>query len=146
MTKLRNLWPLLVMAFAALAAIGAILPSAASAQEARMHTERNRQIIQQAFERWSKGGRTFFEDVLAPDAVWTIKGTSPVAGTYRSRQDFLDRAVKPFADRMSHPVRPTMTQVWADGDHVIAQWDGSGVARDGKGYSNSLRRIPAPQQ
>jgi ketosteroid isomerase-like protein len=137
MTKLRNLWPLLVMAFAALAAISAILPSTASAQAAQTHTERNRQIIQQAFEQWSKGGRTFFQDVLAPEAVWTIKGTSPMAGTYRSRQDFLDRAVKPFADRMSDPVRPTMARVWADGDHVIAHWDGVGRAADGVPYNNS---------
>jgi ketosteroid isomerase-like protein len=137
-TTPRFLWPLLVMAFAALAAVSAILPSPASAQESqKMNTERNRQIIQQAFDQWSKGGRTFFQDVLAPDAVWTIKGTSPMAGTYRNRQDFMDRAVKPFADRMSTPVRPTRTQVWADGEHVIVHWDGAGQAADGAPYNNS---------
>jgi hypothetical protein len=110
MRNLRNFMNLLVTASFATAAVVSTLSSDASAQGTKMHTERNRQVIQKAFEQWSKGGRTFFQDVLAPDAVWTIKGTSPVAGTYRNRQDFLDRAVKPFADRMSHPVRPSMAQ------------------------------------
>jgi ketosteroid isomerase-like protein len=113
------------------------VPASAPAQSAQTHTERNRRIIEQAFEQWSRGGRTFFQDVLAPDVVWTIKGTSPAAGTYRSRQDFLARAVKPFADRLASPVRPARTQVWADGDHVIVHWDGAGQAADGRPYHNS---------
>jgi ketosteroid isomerase-like protein len=38
-------------------------------------------------------------------------------------------------------VRPTTLQVWADCDRVIAQWEGSGVARDGKDYGNSYAWI-----
>jgi type II secretory pathway pseudopilin PulG len=106
MKKLRNFLPALVMVIASLAATIAILPSNASAQEAHVRTERNRRVIQQAFEQWSKGGHTFFQVVLAPDAVWAIKRTSPAAGTYRNRQDSRGRDEKPFADRMSTPVRP----------------------------------------
>jgi uncharacterized protein len=137
MKKLRNFLPALVMVIASLAATIAILPSNASAQEAHVRTERNRRVIQQAFEQWSKGGHTFFQVVLAPDAVWAIKRTSPAAGTYRNRQDSRGRDEKPFADRMSTPVRPTVRQVWADGDHVIVHWDCVGRAAEGMPNRNS---------
>lgn len=104
---------------------------------AALTTESNRQVITEAFRRWAAGGRTFFQDVLAADVVWTIKGTSPAAGTYRGREDFIDRAVRPFTDRLASPVQPTVQGIWADADHVIVQWDGAGTAADGAPYRNS---------
>lgn len=133
----RYFLPFLILAFAALFGIRELLLSPALAQPTQATTERNRRFIAQAFEQWSKGGRTFFQDVLPSDVVWTIKGTSPAAGTYHSRQDFMDRAVKPFADRMATPVRPTVKDIWADGDDVIVHWDGVGTAADGAPYNNS---------
>ena len=97
----------------------------------------NRQIVSQAFDHWANGGGGFFNDILAEDAIWTIKGSGPSAGAYWGRDDFLERAVRPFAERMSVFVRPTVWQIWSDGDHVIANWDGTGVARDGSPYTNS---------
>ena len=149
------------------------LTTAAPCGQPRTTEDTNKQVVAEAFHRWAAGGTSFFNDVLAENVVWRIKGSSPSAGEFRGRQAFLEQAVRPFATRLSTFVRPTSVRVWADGDHVIAQWDGSGVARDGKGYSNSyawifrmhdgkatevtafldlvpyddvLRRIPAPQQ
>jgi len=124
-------------ALAALLGIGGLFSFDALANTSQPTVERNRQFIAEAFTQWSQGGRTFFQDVLAPDVVWTIKGTSPVAGTYRSRQDFLDRAVKPFADRLAAPIRPTVRDIWANGDDVVVHWDGTTTAADGVPYSNS---------
>ncbi|MCM5680674.1 Atu4866 domain-containing protein [Schlegelella sp. S2-27] len=100
-------------------------------------TERNRQFIRQAFEKWAAGGTTFFRDVLAPDVRWTVKGTSPAAGTYQGFDDFMKRAVVPFASRLSTPIRPTVRDLWAEGSDVIVHWDGAGVAADGMPYRNS---------
>lgn len=136
-------------------------------------TERNRQVIDAAFAGWAAGGSGFFEQVLHEDVDWTIKGSGPSAGVHRSRAAFIERAVKPFAARMAVPVKPVARQVWAQGEHVIVQWDGEGVAADRAPYRNSyvwilrmrgeraaevtayldlapyddvLRRIPAPPQ
>jgi len=100
-------------------------------------TERNRQFITQAFAQWSTGGKSFFDDVLAPDMGWTIKGTSPAAGRYEGREGFMAKAVTPFAARLSSPVRPTVRHVWADGDHVVVHWEGEATAIDGQPYRNS---------
>lgn len=116
-------------------------PSAANAA-ANVDTEaRNKQIVSEAFDRWAEGGTTFFSDMLTPDVIWTIKGSSPSAGVYRGLDPFVEQAVRPFVSRLSTPVRPVSKQVWADGDHVVIQWDGTAVARDGQAYNNSYAWI-----
>lgn len=149
------------------------LTTAAPCGQAKSVPEANKLIVTDAFDRWAAGGTTFFNDLLHEDVVWRIKGSGPSAGEFRGRDVFLDRAVRPFASRLSTPVRPTTVRIFADGDHVIAHWEGSGVARDGRPYANSyawillmqdgkaaevtayldlapyddvLRRIPAPAQ
>lgn len=109
----------------------------AMAADTPPQTERNRQVIDAAFARWAAGGSGFFEQVLHEDVVWTIKGSGPSACVHRSRAAFIERAVKPFAARMAVPVKPVARQVWAQGEHVIVQWDGEGVAADRAPYRNS---------
>ena len=139
----QRLVELLLALSAALLSLGALVPLHAAANTAspgstlQQTAESNRQFIADAFTQWQQGGKTFFQDVLSPDVVWTIKGTSPVAGTYRGRQDFLDRAVKPFADRLSAPIRPVVKDIWANGNDVVVHWDGATTAADGVPYSNS---------
>lgn len=115
------------------------IPAAAApaARSASSQTEANRRVITAAFARWSAGTGNFFNEVLAPDVVWTIEGSSPSAGVFRGRENFLARAVRPFASRLSTPVRPTDVRVLAEGDDVVVKWEGSGVARDGRAYQNS---------
>ncbi|RST45047.1 nuclear transport factor 2 family protein [Variovorax sp. DXTD-1] len=140
MTKPRYFSQLWASALAAaLFSLGALVPlhAAANTPASQQTAENNRQFIADAFTQWQQGGKTFFQDVLSPDVVWTIKGTSPVAGTYRGRQDFLDRAVKPFADRLSAPIRPMVRDIWANGNDVVVHWDGATTAADGVPYSNS---------
>jgi hypothetical protein len=103
--------------------------------------QRNKSTVIAAFDRWAAGGSGFFDQILTPDVVWTIKGSTKSAGTYNGLNDFLERAVRPFAMRLSEPVRPVSKQVWADGHHVIVHWQGEGKARDGLRYSNSYAWI-----
>lgn len=97
----------------------------------------NREIVTGAIERWAAGGTEFFNELLSDDVVWTIEGSSQSSGVYRGRTDFVERAVTPFAIRLSQPVRPVEWQIWADGEHVILNWKGKAVARDGAPYGNT---------
>lgn len=119
----------------------ALLPGLAQATSSADLEAHNKQLVSEAFDRWAAGGSSFFNDMLTPDVVWTIKGSGPSAGVYRGMDQFVDQAVRPFVSRLSTPVRPVSKQVWADGNHVIIQWDGAGVARDGQAYSNSYAWI-----
>jgi uncharacterized protein len=67
----------------------------------------NKATIRQAFDAWAAGTGGVF-DLLADDATWTIVGTTPVSGTYTSRQQFMDVVISPFNARMAAPLVPTV--------------------------------------
>ncbi|WP_334179536.1 nuclear transport factor 2 family protein [Pseudoxanthomonas sp.] len=89
-----------------------------------------------AFEAWRAGTGTVF-DLLDPQAVWTVAGHSPVSGTYRSKQVFMDRAVAPITARLATRITPDVKQVMAQGDAVTVLWDGTATTVDGDTYRNS---------
>lgn len=101
-------------------------------------SNRNREIVRKAYEAWAAGGSTFFDDLISKDVRWTIRGSGPVARTYVGRDAFIQEASAPLTARLAGPIKPTIRHLLADGDVVIAVWDGEAVARDGKPYSNNF--------
>ena len=97
--------------------------------------EANKALVRAGFERWANGTGSPFE-LLAPDAEWTIVGTSPLSKTY-SRQQFLDEVIGPFNARMQKQLVPSVRGLYADGDMVITFFDADGVAKDGVPYHNT---------
>jgi uncharacterized protein len=96
----------------------------------------NKAAVQAAFDAWRAGTGGPFT-LLAPDATWTITGSSLVAKTYNSRDEFIDAVIKPFNARLTKPLVPTMRSLHSDGDTVIALFDGEALALDGKPYRNT---------
>lgn len=97
----------------------------------------NRSILRTAFERWRAGGDVF-TGLLAPDVVWTIHGSGPVAGTYRGLRDFIDRASAPLVTRLTGPVVPEVHDIFAEGDTVIIRFDGAAMTTSGAPYRNQF--------
>ena len=102
----------------------------------RQIEEANKATIAHAFEEWAAGTGGPF-GLLADDASWTIVGNSPVSRTYESRQEFMDGVIHPFNARMASPLVPAVRSLYAENDWVIALFDASGTARDGKPYRNT---------
>jgi uncharacterized protein len=96
----------------------------------------NKALVQASFERWEHGTGGPFE-LLAPDAEWTIVGSSPLSKTYRNKQAFIDEVINPFNARMTKPLVPTIRGLYADGDMVIIFFDGAATAKDGVPYHNT---------
>ena len=96
----------------------------------------NRAIVQASFDRWKSGTGGPFE-LLAADVEWTIVGSSPLAKTYRSKQEFIDAVIDPFNARMAKPLVPTVRNIYADDDTVIILFDAEATVRDGKPYRNT---------
>jgi ketosteroid isomerase-like protein len=106
---------------------------------AAAETEANRETISRAFDAWRQGTAPI-TDVFAEGLVWRIEGHSLASKEYRSRQQFIDEVLAPFAARFAggERFRPiTIRSIHADGDTVVVVWDGHGVANDGRGYDNS---------
>jgi uncharacterized protein len=95
----------------------------------------NKEAVQAGFDRWRSGTGSPF-DLLAPEAVWTIVGSSPLSKTY-SREEFLDQVIGPFNARMATPLVPTVHGIYADGDMVIILFEASATTKDNRPYHNT---------
>ena len=124
------------LSFAAIAFFAPMSAMSSSAMENESMTEHNKHLVEAAFEAWRGQTGSFF-DILAPDAKWTIVGTSPMAKTYPTKEALLSEVILPFNARMAVPLKPTVEGLYAEDDMVIALWRGEGVARDGQPYRNT---------
>ena len=50
----------------------------------------NKALVQASFNRWKNGTGGPFE-LLATDVEWTIVDSSPLAKTYHSKKEFIER-------------------------------------------------------
>jgi ketosteroid isomerase-like protein len=96
----------------------------------------NKDRIKAAFDDWASGSGGPFA-LLADDATWTIVGNSPVSRTFTSKKEFIDVVIDPFNARLSTPLVPTVRALFAEGDWVIALFDGAATAADGRPYRNT---------
>jgi ketosteroid isomerase-like protein len=96
----------------------------------------NKAIIHRAFDAWAAGTGSPY-DLLADDVKWTITGNSLASKTYGSREAFIGEVIRPFNARMSIGLKPSIRQMYADGDTVIVFFDASGTAKDGVPYANT---------
>lgn len=97
---------------------------------------RNKAQVEAGFAAWSSGAGSPFE-LLADDATWTIVGRSDASKVYPSKAAFMEEVIRPFNARLSQGLKPTIRSLNVDGDSVIVFFDASGMARDGKPYTNT---------
>jgi ketosteroid isomerase-like protein len=110
------------------------------AAQDRRQEEANRAAVARSFEAWRTGTGSPY-DLLAEHASWTITGNSAAAKTYPSRQAFISEVIQPFNARMQSRLVPAVRKLYAEGDSVIAFFDASGTARDGRPYVNTYAWI-----
>ena len=120
-----------------LAVIVALAISPATGAPARADTAQNETIVRDAFQRWA-AGENVFQRLLAPDIVWTIPGSGPVAGNYHGITDFIERASVPLVSRLATPLVPQVRHIWAVGDRVIVRFDATATTTGGHPYRNQF--------
>ena len=123
-------------AFAVATASGGSLMAQAPRADGDATAAVNKRIIERHFAAWrDRTGSPF--DLLTDSATWTIVGRSAAAGTYRGREAFLARVIRPFNARMREGLRPEIRRLHADGNTVIVFFDAEAPARDGVPYRNT---------
>jgi uncharacterized protein len=100
-----------------------------------MSAAENKKLIQQAFAQWGRGDMNAVFNLLADDVRWTVIGSTRASGSYHSKREFLEGAVRPLTAQLATPIRPTVLDVIAEGDKVAVQWDGRASAKNGKPYN-----------
>ncbi|WP_063802814.1 nuclear transport factor 2 family protein [Streptomyces sp. NRRL S-1521] len=101
---------------------------------------------QQAQQELSTSRRQLFEllenvdtvDVffarLADDVRWTLHGSHPLAGEYRSRAEFVPATIGQVRPLLSGGLRFHIVALHGDGPVTVAEMRGIGVALDGTPY------------
>lgn len=113
-----------------------IFSTTAQAQNYSKEESANKEIISKAFQAWHNGNGNFF-DLLTDDMHWEITGSTPYSKVYTSKQEFLDQVIIPLNKKLKVKIKPTVRNIFADKDMVIALWDGEATALDGKPYRSS---------
>jgi len=121
---------------AALLSICAILAAGTVMSESETTQARNKAVIRASFDKWAAGTGGPY-DLLADDVTWTIVGRSLASKAYTSREAFMSEVIRPFNARMRGGLKPTIRNIYAEGDTVIVFFDAQGTARDGKPYANT---------
>ena len=97
--------------------------------------QRNADVVTAAFAR-GVGGEEGFFGILADDVRWTVARADQPA-TYTSRSQFLTEGAGPVQARLTGPIQAHVRELIVDDDVVVALWDGTATARDGRPYVNS---------
>ena len=96
----------------------------------------NKALIQDLFASIAQEGwSTKFNDALADDLVWVATGSSPVAGTYKGKQVYLEKIMKRLGDRLLSWPKPVVENIVVDGDTACVQFHGEGgVGKNGANF------------
>jgi len=83
----------------------------------------------------SGSGDAFFEHV-ADDVDWTVEGTHPLAGRYRSKQDFRAHTFARLNRILPGGAQLHVQQVLADGDWAVVELRSHATAANGLRFDN----------
>jgi len=101
----------------------------------------NKQLIQSMFAELSRGNGAGYLDRLADDVQFTIMGTTKYSGTYRGKQDVVNRLLTPLMNELEGGLEVTPDAFIAEGDTVVMQGRGRSKTKTGKSYNNSYCQV-----
>jgi ketosteroid isomerase-like protein len=78
-----------------------------------------------------------FLDALSDDLVWTATGSSPVAGRYEGKSEYVSKVATRLRERLDDgPMRPIVEMILADGPWGCVRFRTEGVTgRNGADFS-----------
>ena len=76
-----------------------------------------------------------FSQALSDDLVWTVTGSSPIAGTYNGKQVYIDQVLTPLRNVLESLPVPIVEHIFADCDWATVNWYSEGVrGKNGANY------------
>jgi hypothetical protein len=106
-----------------------------------MGAAENKQLIQSMFAELSRGNGAGYLDRLADDVQFTIMGTTKYSGTFRGKQDVVNRLLTPLMNELDGGLEIAPDAFIAEGDTVVMQARGRSKTKSGKPYDNSYCQV-----
>jgi uncharacterized protein len=83
----------------------------------------------------TNNAETFFKQV-SDNVHWTVMGTHPLAGTYNTKQDFLNATFKRLNQILNEGVVLKIKHIYVDGMTAIVEMESLSTAKNGKPFDN----------
>ncbi len=92
--------------------------------------------VRSLFANLENGRTDAFFDHVAEDVNWTVMGTHPLAGTYRTKDDFLAHTFARLNKLLKEGVVLRVTNLLVDGDTAAVELQSLSTALNGKPFNN----------
>src|SRR5882724_7159610 len=106
-----------------------------------MGATENKKHIETMFAELSKGNGEGYLAGLADDIEFKIEGTTKFSGTFRGKQDVIDRLLSPLMAQLEGGLAITVDRLVAEDDVVVVQAHGKSVTQQGKDYNNRYCQV-----
>ncbi len=101
-----------------------------------MSARANKELMQEIYDELSKGNRMPFRDAMAEDFRWIMKGRTAWSRTYEGRAAVRAELFQPLFAQFEDGYKNKPIRLFADGDHVIVECEGSVTTKSGIPYNN----------
>lgn len=92
--------------------------------------------VRKVFEGLARGSSGSFFDHVSADVDWTVMGTHPLAGRYRSKQSFREATFDRLETIMREGMRLVVENVLVDGDWAVVELRSEATTKTGKPFDN----------
>jgi uncharacterized protein len=92
--------------------------------------------VRSLFAKLEHGNSDAFFEHVADDVNWTVMGTHPLAGNYRTKSTFLAHTFARLNKILKEGVVLRVTDVLVDGDRAAVEMESLSTALDGKPFDN----------
>lgn len=94
------------------------------------------QFVSEVFEPLSTGDTEGFFKNVAEDVKWTVMGSHPLAGTYHTRETFVESTFARLAKIMSGTMSLQVEDIVVDGDTAVVLLATKSKAMNGLAFNN----------
>jgi len=95
------------------------------------------EYVNRLFENLSTGNASAFFDNVADDVHWTVMGTHPLAGVYKSKDEFLKKTFERLDKVLKGGVILKVDHVFVSGDTAVVEMNQTSTALNGKAFPNT---------
>ena len=106
-----------------------------------MGAAENKQFISNMFAELSKGNGDAFLNALADDVSFTIIGSTKYSGTFKGKQELINKLLAPLNAQIEGGMTITPDNLIADGDFVAMQARGKALSKNGRHYDNTYCHV-----
>ncbi len=92
-------------------------------------------FVKKLFANLQDNSEAFFQQV-ADDVFWQVKGSHPLAGDYRSKEQFLNATFKRLNKVLKTGVILKVSHIYIDGMTAVVEMESLSTANNGEPFNN----------